>query len=107
MVIRNALRHTFRFRLPSYKMVPKEPQYLSVEEVKRLINTCPHLLEKTVVTLMFDAACRISEILNFKVEDIDWENLTTHDRAKHGFGDFPPVSSYSVATGWAQLDFNS
>lgn len=73
-VIRNALVWKFGFRdLPAYKMELNEPKYISVAEVRKLIDNAP-ILEKTVITVLFDTCCRISEIMNLELKDIDWDH---------------------------------
>jgi len=72
-VARNALKREFGFDLPSYKMEFKEPKYLDVETVRKLVEKAPTLLEKTIITLLFDTGCRLGEILGLTVDDIEWD----------------------------------
>ncbi|GAJ07597.1 unnamed protein product, partial [marine sediment metagenome] len=37
-----------------------EPKYLELEEIKRLIQRAPSLLERTILIVTFGSACRIS-----------------------------------------------
>jgi len=48
-----------------------EPKYLSVEQVKALIEAAPSLLERTVLVVIFATACRISEVLDLEVPDLE------------------------------------
>jgi len=48
-----------------------EPRYLTLEEVKRLIDEAPSLLERTVLIVAFSSACRISEVLDLEVSDLE------------------------------------
>jgi integrase len=68
-----ALRKVFNLLVgvPNIEML--EPQYLSVEEVKRLIDKAPTLLERTIVILIFSTGCRISEILNLTMKDLEMD----------------------------------
>ena len=50
-----------------------EPEYLSMKEVNRIIDSCQTQLEKTLVVVLFDTAVRISELINLIIEDIDQE----------------------------------
>ncbi len=54
---------------PSVEM--GEPKYLTVEQVRSLIDAAPSLLERTLLTVLFSSACRISEILNLTVADLE------------------------------------
>ncbi len=54
---------------PSIEM--GEPKYHSLDEVRRLIHTAPSLLEKTIITVCFSSACRISEVLGLYLSDLE------------------------------------
>jgi integrase/recombinase XerD len=56
---------------PSISM--KRPIYLKMPEVEIIIGACQNQLERTIVVMLFDTAVRISELLNIKLDDIDWD----------------------------------
>ena len=68
-----ALRRLFNLQVgvPNIEML--EPEYLSVEEIKRLIEKAPTLLEKTLIIMIFSTGCRISEVLNLMMKDVELE----------------------------------
>jgi integrase len=66
-----ALRRTYNLQVPIPNIEMLEPDYLTIDEIKRLIKTAPSLLEKTIIILMFGTACRISEILNLTMDDLE------------------------------------
>ena len=84
-IARNALHWKFGFDLPSIKIEVPEPKYISVDDVNRLINASPTLLEKTVMILLFSTGCRISEILNLCKKDIEWEQNVITVTRKGGY----------------------
>lgn len=43
---------------------------LTEEEIIKLINVADNLRDKAVISLLYDSACRISEITNLNIEDI-------------------------------------
>ena len=51
-----------------------EPVYLSKEQFDNLIKACHTPLEKALIYGVYDTACRISEFLNIRKKDIDWEH---------------------------------
>ncbi len=51
-----------------------KPKYLSMDQVRKVIDSCSDLLESTLVIVLFDTAIRISELLGLRIEDIDWTN---------------------------------
>jgi site-specific recombinase XerD len=68
-----ALRRIFNLKVgvPNIEML--EPEYLAVEEIKTLIEKAPTLLEKTLLIMLFSTGCRISEILNLMMKDVELE----------------------------------
>lgn len=54
---------------PSIEM--SEPKYYSVDQIRHLIDTAPVLLEKTIITVCFSSACRISEVLGLTTDDLE------------------------------------
>jgi len=55
---------------PTLRIPP--PKYLSPDELNRVLAGCNTLLEKTLITVLFDTAVRISEVLNLTTHDISW-----------------------------------
>lgn len=66
-----ALRRIFKLKVAVPNIAMLEPEYLAIEEVKSLIDKSPTLLEKTIVILVFSTGCRISEILNLTMKDLE------------------------------------
>jgi integrase/recombinase XerD len=54
-----------------YSKLPKRlPRSLSKEEIILLINSIKNMKHKLMITLLYSAGLRVSELLNLKVEDI-------------------------------------
>jgi len=66
-----AIRRVYNISVPIPNIEMLEPEYLTMDELKNLINQSPTLLEKTIIILMFSTACRISEILNLTKDDLE------------------------------------
>lgn len=66
-----AIRKMFGLKVSVPNIEMLEPQYLTVDQVKKLIEVAPTLLEKTILILLFSTACRISEILNLTKDDLE------------------------------------
>lgn len=49
-----------------------EPEYLVIRQIETLLATCNTALEDALITVLFDTAVRISELLNTELDDIDW-----------------------------------
>lgn len=65
------LNTAYRLEAPSISF--GTPKYLEVEQVNQLLNATISVMDRCLVGLLFDTGARISEILNLKVEDINWE----------------------------------
>lgn len=51
-----------------------EPEYLTMDQLDKVLQETNTVLEKTLITVLFDTAVRISELLNLELRDIDWAN---------------------------------
>ena len=75
------------------KPPPKTPRFLSKEEIKKLLNAVNGQLKLIIKTFIL-TGFRLSELLNFRWEDIDWNrkiiNIQAHD-------DFQP-KDYQIRT---------
>lgn len=85
----NALLSLFKWKgiklevkCPSIKA--RKPEYLSSEEIGRVIGACKTQLEKTLVFCLYDMALRISELLSVTYSDIDWRSKTVCVTRKGG-----------------------
>ena len=83
-VAARALRRLFALDLPAPPIEMGEPEYLTVEQVRELIETSPTLLESTILTALYSSACRISEILNLMVEDLELDKAVATVTRKGG-----------------------
>ncbi len=61
-----------RLDCPTIRM--GEPEYLTMPQVGKVLAACTTVLERTLVTVLFDSAVRVSELLNIELDDIDWNN---------------------------------
>jgi len=65
----------------------KLPAVLSKNEVKRLINNLTNIKHKCVISLMYSAGLRISEVVNLEVKDIDSERMIITIRGAKNYKD--------------------
>ena len=61
-----------RLDCPTIRM--GEPEYLTMPQIDKVLAACTTVLEQTLVTVLFDSAVRISELLNIGLDNIDWED---------------------------------
>ena len=60
------------------------PKVISLEEVQRIINNTNNIKHKCIVSLLYSAGLRRSEILNLRIEDIDSKRMVI--TVRHGKG---------------------
>jgi len=53
----------------------KLPNVLSQNEIKKIINRINNIKHKTIISLIYSAGLRISEVVNLKIQDIDSERM--------------------------------
>ncbi len=71
--------------LDAPKITMGAPEYLDDGEMKRLVDACQTPLERALIVVLFDTACRISEVLALKVEDINWQEKLITVTRKGGY----------------------
>lgn len=61
-----------KFKYIEYcKRTRRLPIVLSKDEIQRLFNACHNLKHKAILSLLYSAGLRISEVINLKIKDID------------------------------------
>jgi len=67
--------------------------HLSIEELETIRNACTDIREKVVIEFLYSTGCRVSEVLETKLTDLNWnENSLT----VHGKGDKYRLVYFSV-----------
>lgn len=70
------LRRRFFISIPRAKKEKRLPIVLSKDEVKRIIDGTVNLKHKIMLSLLYGAGLRVSELTHLKIQDIDMENNT-------------------------------
>ena len=60
------------------------PKYLTVVEVKRLLQQCANLKHSCILKILYGCGVRVSEVLALKIADIDSAAMRIHIRAAKG-----------------------
>lgn len=50
------------------------PKSFSEEELELLRDGCSRIIEKSLIEFFFSTGCRIGEVYNININDIDWQN---------------------------------
>ena len=80
------IRQPEKFKFIEYcKRSRKLPVVLSREEIQLLFNACTNLKHKAIMSVMYSAGLRVSEVINLKITDIDSKrNVINVTNAKGG-----------------------
>lgn len=62
----------------------KLPVVLSFDEVKRILAATVNLKHRCVLMTLYSAGLRISELLNLKINDLDYDHMKIHVRGAKG-----------------------
>lgn len=62
----------------------KLPNYLTFDEVKKLIEVTHNLKHKSIIMLLYSGGLRLSEVINLKTTDIDSNSMTITIRQAKG-----------------------
>lgn len=60
------------------------PNILSAEEVKKILTSSQNLKHRTMLSLIYSAGLRRSELINLKLADVDSSRMTLHIRQSKG-----------------------
>lgn len=60
------------------------PNVLSTEEVKKILGSCINLKHRAMLSLIYSAGLRRSELINLKLVDVDSGRMTLHVRQSKG-----------------------
>ncbi len=84
------------FEVPIKKKEKKLPHVLSKEIIKELIESCENLKHRLVLKLLYSSGLRLSELLNLKKQDIDFERKIINVKAGKGKKDRITILSDSL-----------
>lgn len=83
--------------LPSIKASKALPVVLSQQEVKLLLKTPKLLKHRILFALIYDCGLRISEAINLRIEDLDFDRRQIHIRqSKHKKDRYVPISQLTI-----------
>jgi site-specific recombinase XerD len=83
--------------LPSISRSSALPAVLSTSEVKLILKTPKLLKHKVLFAVIYDCGLRISEVVNLKLEDVDFDRNMVHVRqSKHKKDRYVPISPLTI-----------
>jgi len=82
-------------RLERIPIQQQPPEYLSLPEIKVLMDHAGSVLLRTLIAVCYDTGARVGEILGLKVADINWDGYL-RVRRKGGKEEWVPVSDRAL-----------
>lgn len=92
--------------LPNVKREKKLPVILSKEEVARLISVTKNINHRLMIQVGYSSGLRVSEIINLKWEDVDFDRGLIHLKKAKGKKDRVVMLSQKVKEGLLSLSGN-
>lgn len=86
----------FFANIPRAKSAKKLPETLTKEEVKKILGTIQNVKHKLLLGLMYSSGLRVSEVVNCKVKDLDFESKLMRVRLAKGAKDRTTILSEKV-----------
>lgn len=78
------LNRTFFINIARAKQDKKLPLVLSKNEIKKIIETADNIRHKLMVQILYSSGLRVSEIINLKINNIDFIRKTVHVQGAKG-----------------------
>ena len=75
---KNVLKKEFPKEIPKAKKEEKLPEVLNKEEINKLLNSTQNIKHKLILHLLYYAGLRLNELLNLKIEDLDFQRKVIH-----------------------------
>ena len=73
------------------------PEVLSKEQIKSMINSSENIKHQIIIEILYSSGLRLSELLNLRIEDIDFENNLIRVRQGKGKKDRITIVSKDTA----------
>ncbi|MEM4260763.1 MAG: tyrosine-type recombinase/integrase [Candidatus Woesearchaeota archaeon] len=89
--------------LPNFKREKKLPVILSKEEIEMLISATKNINHRLIIQIGYSAGLRVSEIINLKWQDIDFDRNLIHLKRAKGKKDRIVMLSQKVKEGLSNL----
>ena len=90
------LYRKFFFNIPRAKKDKKLPVVLSKKEILDIIGACENIKHKLIIQVLYCSGLRVSEIIDLKINDIDFDRKSIHIKGAKGKKDRVTIISETV-----------
>jgi len=84
---RNVLQNKSYINLKFSKRSKKLPIALSKQEIEKIISVIQNMKHKLMITIGYGSGLRVSEVVNLRTQDIDFDALSLHIKGAKGMKD--------------------
>lgn len=90
------LNRRFFANIPRAKQEKRLPETLTKEEVRQILGTIQNVKHKLMLGFMYSSGLRVSEVVNCKVKDLDFESRLLRVRQAKGAKDRTTILSEKI-----------
>ena len=109
----NAIKYFYREIFKSEAAIPlkfsktskKLPVVLSRQEIEKMINSIENKKHKLLIALSYGAGLRVSEVINLRIRDLDFDETTIHIKEAKGKKDRITVFPEKIGNDLEKLIF--
>jgi site-specific recombinase XerD len=62
--------------IPNHRITQKLPRWVSFEDMQKLLSAADNPRDHAIIEFMWATGCRVSEVVNARIENIDWPEST-------------------------------
>ena len=73
-----------KLNIPNPKRNKTIPEILTIEEIRKLLGNTSNIKHKLIIKILYGAGLRVSEIVNLKKEDLNFEESLIHIKLAKG-----------------------
>ena len=89
----------YNFGIKRPKELKKLPEVLTKDEVARMVHCLDNIKHKLIIQVLYDSGLRVSELVNLKINDINFLRKVIHVKAGKGGKDRLTIISNRVLAG--------
>ncbi|MFH1292466.1 MAG: site-specific tyrosine recombinase/integron integrase [bacterium] len=93
----NILHRKFFVKIPRAKQIKKLPQVFSKLEIKKILATVNNVKHKLILGLIYSSGLRVSEVVDIKAQDFDFDSNLLYIRQGKGKKDRRTILSSKIA----------
>jgi integrase/recombinase XerD len=90
------IERNYAYEIENAKIDKKLPKVLNVSETAKIIDSAENIRDRALLETLYGVGCRISELVNIKISDIDFEDRTVRLFGKGNKERIVPINNASL-----------